>query len=68
MPKATRVVGVGGDARGVSLVAVKSRHYCTVTGDDLSLQTATGDNLTRGVIAQLRGLLQKPLMQGTLGE
>ena len=46
----------------------RSKADITVTGDDLSLETATGDNLTRGVIAQLRGLLQKPLMQGTLGE
>ena len=46
MPKAAHVVWV--------LVAVKSRHYC-ITGDDISLQTAKGDNLTRGVPAQLTG-------------
>ena len=37
------------------LIAVKSRHYCN-RGDDISLQTAKGDNLTRGVPAQLRGV------------
>ena len=34
----------------------RSKADITVTGDDLSLETAKGDNLTRGVPAQLRGV------------